>query len=261
MRHISKALFAASALAAAMLVGAGAAQAQEPDTHNAVYFTFSQSVVLPNLTLPAGKYLFQVTSGPAARDVVVVYTGDRSKALGFLPTVPIHRDTPPDNPEIRFMEAAAGAPAPIQSYFFPGTRIGWEFVYSRAQALQIAKAAKEPVLTTAKAIPTKDAKSADLEFVTAGGQGTAFSENSAEPVASVAQRGEVAPAAAPAQRPAAAAAAAAPAPAPVQREARAEAPARTKLPTTASALPLVALGGLWMLLLGLALGFWRRRLA
>lgn len=243
MRHISKALFAASVLAAAMFVGAGAAQAQEPDTHNAVYFTFSQSVVLPNLTLPAGKYLFQVASGPASRNVVVVYSGDRSKSFGFLNTVPIHRDTPPNNPEVRFMEAAAGSPAPIQSYFFPGNRIGWEFIYPRQQALQIAKTAKQPVLTTAKDISAKDAKNSDLEFVTANGQGSTFSEDATEPVASVAQNGEVAPAQAP-----------------VQREARAETPTRTKLPTTASDAPAVAFGGLLLLSLGLALGFWRRRL-
>jgi LPXTG-motif cell wall-anchored protein len=252
MSHLSRTLVVASAFAAATLVGTGAAQAQEPDTHNAVYFTFSQPITLPNLTLPAGKYLFQVTSGPAARDVVVVYSGDKSKALGFLATVPIHRDTPPDKPEVRFMEAGPGVAAPVQSYFFPGNKVGWEFIYPRQQALQIAKGVKEPVLTTAKETPPAEAKGADLALVTSSGQQTAYNENAPAPaLAPVAQQGEVAPAAATAR--------AQNQPAATGQQARAETP-RTKLPTTASTTPLVALAGLLTLSLGLALGFWRRRL-
>jgi len=47
-----------------------------------------------------------------------------------------------------FAERPAGQPQAIQVWFYPGDRIGEEFVYPKRQAMQIAKATKKGVLAT-----------------------------------------------------------------------------------------------------------------
>jgi hypothetical protein len=47
-----------------------------------------------------------------------------------------------------FAERPAGSPQAIQMWFYPGDRIGEEFVYPKSQAVAIAKANRTPVLAT-----------------------------------------------------------------------------------------------------------------
>jgi hypothetical protein len=46
------------------------------------------------------------------------------------------------------METTANTPPPIKTWWYPGKAIGYEFIYPRSQALQLAKVTSEPVLTT-----------------------------------------------------------------------------------------------------------------
>jgi len=47
------------------------------------------------------------------------------------------------------MEAPAGTPPPIKTWWYPGSRTGYEFLYPKEEARRLAKAATQPVLTTA----------------------------------------------------------------------------------------------------------------
>ena len=66
------------------------------------------------------------------------------------------------------MEAPANVPPPIKTWWYPGNSIGYEFIYPRHQALELAKVVNEPVLTTGT--DTKDLGTADLTRVTSSGQ-------------------------------------------------------------------------------------------
>src|SRR5581483_11458706 len=101
-----KTLVAAGLFAALVWCGTGSARAQSP-TDQSVFFTFSQPVALPNVTLPAGRYLFQMARQQATRTIVQVYTADRSKLMANLMTIPIGRVDPANDVELRFMEAPA----------------------------------------------------------------------------------------------------------------------------------------------------------
>ena len=258
MSQLGKVRIAISAAALA-LCWAGAAHAQgEWRTDRAVYFTFSQPVVLPHTTLPPGKYEFKLASSNTTRNVIQVYSGDGSKLYGMMTTIPVQRETTPDKPEIRFMETAAGQPSPIQSYFFPGMKIGWEFVYPRQQALNLAKSAKQPVLTTTDTVADSKMDSAALARVDASGHDTSVAaSNSPAPIAmnGASEEGEVAAAPPTAATGQAATSIAADESA---RQSTSPAPARSRLPETASATPLVALVGLSALVAGLALATRRR---
>lgn len=145
----------------------------------AVYFTFSQPVALPGKTLPAGKYLFKLLDSQTTRTVVQVYNSDGTQQIAMFMTVPAERLEPPNDGEVRFMEAGAEGPAAIKTWWYPGERRGWEFIYPRNQALQLAKNAKESVLTTTEETPADKMNDAPLARVGANGEQTPYDTNAA----------------------------------------------------------------------------------
>jgi len=144
-----------------------------------VYFTFSGPVEIPGATLPAGKYLFHLADPDSGRQVLQVQSADGKKVYGMFFSMPAQRPTAPDEPEVRFMETAAGAPAAISTLWYAGERTGRELIYPREQAMRIAKATSQSVLTTkAETTKTDETKSGDLARVSASGD-TQFSDNAA----------------------------------------------------------------------------------
>lgn len=113
------------------------------------YFTFSQKVELPSVTLPAGTYLFRLADSEGNRHIVRVMSEDRRKVYTTLMAIPTYSmDRPPDKPEIRFMESPATQANAVKIWFYPGNSVGHEFIYPRNQAIKLAKASGESVLTT-----------------------------------------------------------------------------------------------------------------
>src|SRR6185503_18172091 len=61
---------ALACMTTAMMALPLAASAQTGSRNQDTYFTFSQPVELPNATLPAGTYLFQLVDSPSNRHIV-----------------------------------------------------------------------------------------------------------------------------------------------------------------------------------------------
>ena len=153
----------ASACVLAMLAFTSTtAHAQTVD--NRTFFSFSQPVTIPGVTLPAGKYLFRNPDINTARRVVQVLSEDGKRSYAMLLTIPAQRPEPSPQPEVRFMETAEGTPPAIKTWWYPGNAVGWEFIYPKEQALRLAKTAHSSVLTTASAQSdtTEEMKTADL---------------------------------------------------------------------------------------------------
>jgi LPXTG-motif cell wall-anchored protein len=239
------------------------AHAQTVD--NRTFFTFNQPITLPGVTLPAGKYLFRNPDINTARRVVQVLSDDGKHSYAMLLTIPAQRTEPAAEPEIRFMETAQGTPPAIKAWWYPGNTIGWEFIYPKEQALKLAKAASDPVLTTTNAEndTTEEMKTADLARVTGSGGATAVTvqeKPDATTVAGAAQGGQIA--AATIQIPAT--------PTPVATTAQATSTsgetkqdstgtsgtARTRLPQTGSSAPTLTLLAVGMLAAGTMLSRW-----
>jgi LPXTG-motif cell wall-anchored protein len=231
---------------AVLMLGAAPGQAQAPDYRT--YFTFSAPVMLPGITLPAGTYLFRLADPNSSRKVINVLSADGKRSLAMLHTIPNQLLRAPQDPEVRFMEAAANTPLPIKTWWYPGKAIGYEFIYPRPQALALAKTTSEPVLTTGT--DTNDLETAELARITASGPPTPVTvDENSPPVASTsgrAQRGEVVTDATVAP----------------QTQARADEGAlavqRTRLPQTASSVPIGAAFGFAALIAGFGLMLWRR---
>jgi hypothetical protein len=216
-----------STLAMVVLGMGDSARAQPSDYRT--YFTFSTPVTLPGVTLPAGRYLFRLADPDSSRKVISVLSEDGKTPLAMLHTIPNQLPKAPNDPEVRFLETSGDMPPPIKSWWYPGKSIGYEFIYPRAQALQLAKVTSEPVLTTTA--ETKDVATADLSRISGAGVPAPVTvEEAPAPVQASgrAQQGEVAPA------PGATATAAPD----TRADERARSTARTQLPRTASSMPL-----------------------
>jgi hypothetical protein len=169
-------LFLACALAFAVSLAGTAATAQEP-TNQITYFTFSAPFELPGgKTLPAGKYVFKIVDSPSNRHVVQVMSEDQQTMHATVMAIPAQRQDPADEPEVRFMEAAANAAPAIRTWWYPGRSIGHEFIYPKDHARRLAaNQTGEGVLTTAGDAVGDDAmKSVDLARIGANGEETAW---------------------------------------------------------------------------------------
>lgn len=189
------------------------------------YFTFTGPTAVPGVTLPAGKYLFRITNDTTSRNVIQVLSGDGKTPFAMFHTIPAQRLDPAQNPEVRFMETAAGMPNAVRTFWYRGERGGYEFVYPRDQARLLAKGTGQPVLT----------EEPKLARITPRGEEVAVQPEAFKPE-TPAVVGEVAPPTLAVAEPQG----------PVPQQARAE------LPKTASNLPLFAIAGV-ALLLGAAL--------
>jgi hypothetical protein len=155
-----------------------------------VYFTFSGPVEIPGATLPPGKYVFHLADPDSSRQVLQVQSADGKKVYGMFFSSPIERSTPSDDPEVRFMEAAVGAPSAISTLWYGGERTGRELIYPREQALRIARTTNQAVLTTRVATTKADeAKSAELTRVSPSGDNTQIAANAATEPGGRLQRG------------------------------------------------------------------------
>ncbi len=226
----------------AVVVGASA-WAQPADKRT--YFTFSGPVAMPGVNLPAGKYLFRLGDPTSGRRIVQVMSEDGRKPIGLFFSIPSQRPEESDKPEVRFIETPRGTPAAIRTWWYPGERTGYEFIYPKEQARRLAQATRQPVLTTqAQTTKSEETNTEDLSRVASSGEETKIAVDSPPTQATgTTQRGELAPA--------------------TEQEARAGRTTtdREELPTTASGLPTMLLAGSMALMAGIGLWLSRRRQA
>jgi hypothetical protein len=105
--------------------------------------TFSAPVQLPGMTLPAGKYRFEMADINNAAHIVRVLNEDGTKVLGTFSTIPTTiptRDLRDTNTLVMWAERPAGQPQAAKEWYYPQRSIGEEFVYPKAQALALAAA-------------------------------------------------------------------------------------------------------------------------
>jgi len=225
------------------------------------FITFNNAVELPGVTLPAGTYLFRLADSPSDRHIIQVFSQDEKQVYATILAVPAERLEPTGETIVTFRETTATAVPALQYWYYPGDRIGHEFVYPKDQALRIAQRTGHSVLSTEGHIGSSNSQVSSID---AQGQVSEWPRENQKPSPDQAQI-QVEPAqeqqsaqAAPApdvdidQAPAATTGRAEP----TNERARNETP--SELPRTASPLPLSGLIGL--LSLGGALGIrWRRR--
>ena len=120
----------ATAIVLAVLVGMSArVAAQNPVPSQRTFMTFSNSVEMPGVTLPAGTYVFEVvgTSGDVVR---VSSKQGRHYFMGFTQRIERPAARGP-LPIATLGEAPAGTPQPIEVWYPIGSLRGHRFLYPR----------------------------------------------------------------------------------------------------------------------------------
>ena len=123
-RFADECAVAIGACGVAMLVVLTAAVAQGQTVDKRTYFTFSGPIEMPGVALPAGKYMFHIADPETGRTVVQVTSADGKRAYGMFFSLSAERLTAAPDAEVRFMEASAGAPPAIKTWWYPGERTG-----------------------------------------------------------------------------------------------------------------------------------------
>ena len=238
----------AAALVAALNTASAFAQGMVVDSRTE--FTFSQPVELPGVTLPPSTYVFRFADATTGRTVMQVFDKNSNKTYGLFLTISAMRPKPSDEAELRFLETPSGTPAAVKTWWYPGNSIGREFIYPKAQARRLAMATNTDVLTTkAENVPEQQMKTAQLEYVSPGGQETAVNEKEhqkAEPAASRSSQTKIV---------GTSGTNASAASAPAQEAQSASNTTRRRLPRTDTLLPLIALMGVASLAGGASLRF------
>jgi len=204
------------------------------DWNRKIEFTFDQPVSIPAVhqpgwgVLPPGTYVFKIINSLSDRHIVQISNKDETEIYATILAIPNLRLKVTDKVVLTFRETPAGQPFALRAMFYPGRAWGEEFVYPKAQAVELAKVTNLPVLSmpVAKEIAKPEASEVVAELETTP-------LTAVEPSGQEVQTAEVVTPPAPAEFNTATA----------------------ELPQTASPLPLIGLLGL----LALAVGFTLRR--
>lgn len=128
----------ATALVLAVLaVMAGRVTAQQTNTTERTFLTFSSAVEMPGVTLQPGTYVFKLADTPT-RNVVQVWDQDEKNMIGHWTFVQAERPQVTEENVVMFRETAEGTTPAVQFWYFPGEKVGKEFIYPKDQAERIA---------------------------------------------------------------------------------------------------------------------------
>lgn len=225
--------------------------AKADDWDKKTRITFSGPVEIPGVhlegwgVLPAGTYVFKLLDSRSDRHIVQIFSEDELTVYATILAIPNYRLKATDKTVITFNERPLGQPEALRAWFYPGRNWGDEFVYPKAKAIELAKTTQTPVLFAAVELPVEvpaPVKLTEAPMVAALVQA---------PVLAIKPTGEEVVLAEVVTPPPAQAA-----------EVAAAAPASTilsRLPDTASNVPLVALFGLLALVGAGIIAFLRRR--
>jgi len=105
------------------------------DWDQATKLTFSEPVEVPGQVLAAGTYWFTLANSDTYRHIVQIWNADRTHLVTTIVAIPDYRTQPKGETVIHFEERASGQPEAIQSWFYPGSDFGEEFVYPKSRTI------------------------------------------------------------------------------------------------------------------------------
>ena len=143
----SRKAFITAGLVLASLIMLPVAHADEWD--QASQLTFSQSVQIPGRVLRAGTYWFVLADTVGNRNIIQVFNSDRSTLYATVFAVTAERPHPSDNTTITFAKRESMPTNAIVTWFYPGDNSGHEFVYSKSEEKELARAKHQTIMATA----------------------------------------------------------------------------------------------------------------
>jgi len=116
-----------------------ATTAKADEWSQATKLTFTQPVEVPGRVLGPGTYWFALLNDPANRNVVQIWSEDRTHLIATVLANSDYRSDPTEEPVVKFEERESGRPEAIHAWFFPGDQWGHEFVYPATEGYRVAE--------------------------------------------------------------------------------------------------------------------------
>ncbi len=244
-----KIVAAASALALFVLAASASANVWNKKT----VVTLGESIEIPGAVLPPGTYVMKLSDSRSNRHVVEFWNEDEDELIATTHAIPNRRLQVEGDTVLKFYDTPADQPEALRAWFYPGDNYGQEFVYPDDRAAEIASFAARNVPTDREG--TRMARNARGEEIDLEQAGIENEQQDRRQTVQSTRRSVTSLRVEPRPLETTVAAKPAPAPAPVTRESTPE-PApepqqeqrASRLPQTASSLPLWA--ALGTLLLG-----------
>lgn len=90
---------------------------------------FNDRVEIPGMVLEPGKYIVERTNMGTHPDIVTFWNADKTHVYATVKAWPVYRETSAENVIVKFAERPGDAPQALKTLFYPGDRIGEEFIY------------------------------------------------------------------------------------------------------------------------------------
>jgi hypothetical protein len=122
-------------------------------------FVINEPVEVPSMILEPGHYVLRLVEPSSERNVLQVFevvqlwTGDEGRLLSTLLTMPNYDRPTTDKTVFTFFERGTKQAKALRLWFPPGRNCGQEFVYPKAQAVELAKAVGRGVLSMPPELP------------------------------------------------------------------------------------------------------------
>jgi hypothetical protein len=122
-------------------------------------FSTNEPLEVPAMMLDSGRYVFRLSEPAAERNVLQVFeavqlwTGDGTRLLSTMLTMPNYDLPTPDKTVFSFFERGPKQAKALRLWFAPGRKYGQEFVYPKAQAVELAKSVGRSVLSLPAELP------------------------------------------------------------------------------------------------------------
>ena len=124
--------------------------ARADEWNQASRLTFNQSVQIPGRVLPAGTYWFILADTVSDRNVVQIFNSDRSTLYATILTISTDRPAPTEHTAITFAERQSMPANAIVTWFYPGFTSGREFVYSKSEKQELARAKHQTIMAAVR---------------------------------------------------------------------------------------------------------------
>jgi hypothetical protein len=131
--------------------------AQADEWNQMTKIKFSEPIEIPGAVLPAGTYWFVLANNHGDRDIVQIFSSDWSKIYATVFTVSTERMQPTDRTEIKFAERPHSQPEALWKWYYPGLLTGHEFLYPQKEEKELARDAKQDLVTRPMSVASNPA--------------------------------------------------------------------------------------------------------
>ena len=118
--------------------------------------SFSAPVEIPGTILPAGRYLFVLADDVSNRNIVQIFSPDRSYLYATLLTIPAYRMNTTSDTEVRLAERPHKGVEALLTWYSPGRESGHEFLYSRKTERKLAVDSTQEILAAPLSLATRN---------------------------------------------------------------------------------------------------------